>query len=155
MQSVNIAGSALSRLDGQSLTHPPMMTHAGSVNDESAWLSWGRSAFAVAVVILLMVLGAANIEMRARWHEVEDGVLWAAHAEGVVATEIATGSAAAAAGIERGDVLIAIDGASIETPADVVEHDHRGVAGTPLNYPLLRPGTRQALEISLAPAPPG
>src|SRR5207237_10330091 len=64
-------------------------------------------------------------------------------------------SAAAAAGIERGDVLIAIDGASIETPADVVEHEHRGVAGTRLNYTLLRLGTRQALEVSLAPAPQG
>src|SRR5438552_17174448 len=138
MQSVNIAGSALSRLDGQSLTHPPMMTHAGSVNDESAWLSWGRSAFAVAVVILLMVLGAANIEMRARWHEVEDGVLWAARAEGVVAAEIAKGSAADLAGIRRGDVLIAVDGAPIATPADVVEYEHRAVAGTRLNYTLVR-----------------
>src|SRR5438105_2452066 len=104
MQSANIPRSELCRLDGQSPTHPPMMTHAASVDTESAWLSWGRSAFAVAVVILLTALGAANIEMRARWHEVEDGVLWAAHAEGIVATEIAAGSAAAAAGIQRGDV---------------------------------------------------
>jgi hypothetical protein len=56
---------------------------------ESRWLAWGRSAFAVVVVVVLIGLGIANVEMRARWHEVEDGVLWSARAEGVVATEIA------------------------------------------------------------------
>ena len=39
---------------------------------------------------------------------VEDGVLWSAHAEGVTATEVAAGTAAAAQCIERGDVLLAV-----------------------------------------------
>ena len=43
-----------------------------------------------------LALGVANIAMRARWHEVEDGVLWAARAEGVTALEVAPGSPAAA-----------------------------------------------------------
>ena len=122
---------------------------------ESRWLAWGRSAFAVVVVVALIGLGIANVEMRARWHEVEDGVLWSARAEGVVATEIAPASAAAAAGIERGDVLLAVNGSPVDTPGDVVEVQHRGVAGTRLNYTVLRLGTRQALEVSLAPAPQG
>jgi len=118
-------------------------------------LSWGRSVFAVVVVLVLIALGIANIQMRARWHEVEDGVLWAGRAEGVVAAEIAAGSAAARAGVQRGDVLVAVNGLPVQTPADVVEHEHRGVPGTRLSYTLLRLGTRQALEISLAPAPQG
>src|SRR5262249_36618103 len=72
------------------------------------WDRWGRSAFAVVVVLGLVALGVANIALHGRWHEVEDGVLWAARAEGVVAREVAPGSAAAAAGVERGDVLLAV-----------------------------------------------
>src|SRR5947208_15628501 len=93
--------------------------------------------------------------MRARWHEVEDGVLWTARGEGVVAAEIAPGSAAASAGIERGDVLLAVNGSPVQTPADVVEYQHRGVAGTRLTYSLARLGAHQALEVSLAPMPQG
>src|SRR5438445_9759024 len=50
---------------------------------ETRWITWGRSLLAVAVVSVLVALGIANITTRARWHEVEDGVLWAARAEGV------------------------------------------------------------------------
>src|SRR6266850_5860703 len=49
---------------------------------EGRWIVWGRSVLAVAVVAVLIVLGVANIAMHARWHEVEDGVLWTARAEG-------------------------------------------------------------------------
>src|SRR5215831_11089371 len=90
------------------------------------WLGWGRTAFAVAVVIVLIVLGVANIAMYSRWHEVEDGVLWGARAEGVTALDVAAGSPAVAAGIQRGDVLLAVDGSPVESPADVIEFQHRG-----------------------------
>src|SRR4051812_11081428 len=88
--------------------------------DEARWLAWGRSLFAVLVVIVLVILGVSNVAMYSRWHEVEDGVLWSARAEGVTATEILPGSAAAAAGVERGDVLLAVNGAAVMSPADVV-----------------------------------
>src|SRR5436190_13106653 len=122
---------------------------------EGRWLAWGRPAFALAVVLVLIVLGVANVVMRARWHEVEDGVLWSVRGEGVVATEIAAGSAGARAGIQRGDVLIAVNGAPVQVPADVVQYQHSGVPGTRLHYTLLRLGARQALDVSLAPVPQG
>jgi two-component system, NtrC family, sensor kinase len=135
---------------------PPQAMPDSPVNQvdslEARWLSWGRSAFAVAVVIVLIALGIANVVMYSRWHEVEDGVLWSARAEGVTAIEVATGSAAAAAGIERGDVLLAVNGSPVQTPAEVVEYQHRGHEGTRLTYTLVRLGTRQALEVSLSPA---
>ena len=111
--------------------------------------------FAVTVVVFLVALGVANVAMYSRWHEVEDGVLWSARAEGVTATEVAAGTAAAAAGIERGDVLLAVNGSPVQTPSDVVEYQHRGHAGTRLVYTLLRSGARQPLELALAPAPRG
>src|SRR5439155_11613179 len=131
-------------------------TRAGRAESvEERWLAWGRSGFAVAVVLVLIALGSANIQMRARWHEVEDGVLWSERAEGVIATEIAAGSAAARAGVQRGDVLIAVNGSPVQSAADVIEYEHRGAPGTRLTYTLLRLGARQAVDVSLVPAPQG
>src|SRR5262245_26821279 len=75
---------------------------------EPRWRSWGRASSVITVVAILAALGIANVIMRARWHEVEDGVLWASRAEGVTAIDVAQGSAAAIAGIERGDILLAV-----------------------------------------------
>ena len=72
---------------------------------EARWLTWGRSGFAVGVVLVLVVLGLENMALRPKWQEVEDGVNWAARLEGVTAVEIVPGSAGEAAGIRPGDVL--------------------------------------------------
>ncbi len=122
---------------------------------ESRWLAWARSLLAVIVVVVLVALGVANVAMYSRWHEVDDGALWSARAEGVTATEVVPGSAAAAAGIRQGDVLLAVNGSPVSSPADVVEYEHHSHDGTRLHYTLLRLGTPQGLELSLAPAPRG
>jgi PAS domain S-box-containing protein len=111
-----------------------------------------RPLSVAAVVVVLVALGIANIAMRAQWHEVEDGVLWGSRSEGVTAIEIAAGSPADASGIRPGDVLLAVNGNPIETTADVVAYQHSGVAGTRLNYTLLRIGSREALQVVLAEA---
>jgi PAS domain S-box-containing protein len=120
---------------------------------ESPFVAWGRSVFAVVVIAALTALGIANVAMYSRWHEVEDGVLWAARSEGVTAIEIAPGSSAAKAGVQYGDVLLAVNGSPVQTPTDVVEYEHQAHEGTRLSYTLLRLGTRQALDLALTPAP--
>src|SRR5580765_3272700 len=90
------------------------------------WIAWGRSLFALAIVGMLLALGVANIALRAELRQVEDGVLWADRAEGVTAVEVAAGSAAARAGIQRGDVILAINGAPIEHRAEVEAYQRRG-----------------------------
>jgi two-component system NtrC family sensor kinase len=122
---------------------------------ESGWVVWGRTAFALIIAGVLFALGVANIGLRARWHEVEDGVFWGSRAEGVTAVDVARGSAGAAAGIQRGDVLVAVNGSPVQSPDDLVELQHRGRDGTRFSYTLLRLGSRQALEVSLAPVPQG
>ena len=103
-----------------------------------------------------MALGIANITTRARLHEVEDGVFWAERSEGVTAAEVASDSAAGKAGIQRGDVLVAVNGNPVETRAEVLEYQHLAREGTRLTYTLLRLGDQRALDVSLAPvAPPG
>ena len=76
------------------------------------WVKAGVSLLVVlvAVVIVLVTLGFENMRLRARWHEVEDGVLWSDLAEGLTAKEVASGSAGDLAGIRQGDVLLGIDG---------------------------------------------
>ncbi len=126
---------------------------AGAFRQEthaSQWRTWARPVFIVAVVAVLVALGIANVAMRAKWHEVEDGVLWAARAQGVTAVEVAPDSPAAVSGVHSGDVLLAVNGVAVETPAEVLEYQHSGIAGTTLSYTILRIGSREAFEVSLA-----
>ena len=111
----------------------------------------GTSAFAVAVVLVLVALGIANVAMYSRWHEVEDGVLWDARAEGVTAVEVLprrrarppASSGRRAARRQRRAGPDAGRRRRVSTP----QHD-----GTRLAYTLLRLGTQQALQVTLAPA---
>ncbi|MDA1092507.1 MAG: ATP-binding protein [Acidobacteria bacterium] len=121
----------------------------------SRWRAWGPPSLAVALVAALICLAAANVVVRANWNEVVDGVLWIDRAGGVAALEIAPGEAGEAAGIEPGDVLLAIDGAPIESAADVVTHLHAGRVDGSLAYTLLRFGEARLLDVSLQPVPAG
>jgi signal transduction histidine kinase len=115
--------------------------------------SWGRSAFATVVAVVLIGLGVANIATRARWTEVEDGIHWDAAIEGVRAIEVAGGSAGARAGIEPGDILLAVNGQAVHTRADVIAFQRGARQGSVLSYSILRLGSQRAFEIELVPAP--
>ncbi len=110
---------------------------------------------ALAVVLVLLGLGLANIYIRATWHEVEDGVLWVSRPDGITAAELADRAPAARAGVRLGDVLLAIDGRPVESPADVVATAHAAGSATPLTYTLLRLGSREIVQVRLAPIPQG
>ena len=121
----------------------------------AGWGRWSKPALPVVVVSVLLCLGAANIASRAAFREVEDGVLWASRAEGVVAADIADATPAAAVGIQRGDLLIAINDRPIEDPADVVEILHGAGRGETLRYTVLRLGSRDVIDVRVAPIPGG
>ncbi len=108
----------------------------------------------LAVVSLLVGLAIANVVVRATWHETEDGVLWVDAGEGVVAKAVAPGPAARA-GIQPGDLLIAVDGQPMERKADVVDFLHRSAEGQRATYSVLRLRTRQAFEFRLTSIPQG
>jgi two-component system, NtrC family, sensor kinase len=120
---------------------------------DRSWGRWWKPALPLAVVAALLCLGVANIAARAAWHEVEDGVLWVVRDEGVVAGEIAEDSAAADVGLRPGDVLLAIDDRPVEQVSDVVQALHAGDEGTSLRYTVLRLGTREVVDVRLAPMP--
>jgi PAS domain S-box-containing protein len=110
----------------------------------------------VVVVSALLCLGIANITARATWQEVEDGVLWSSGPDGAVVNEVAKESPADRVGLVRGDLLLAIDDRPIQSAADVVDvlHD-AGADQRTLRYTVLRLGTREVLDLRLAPVPNG
>jgi two-component system NtrC family sensor kinase len=114
---------------------------------------WWRPAFPLFVVTGLLCLGVANIATLATFREVEDGVLWVLRDEGVAASEIAQGSAAAAVGIKPGDLLLGIDDRPIQELSDVVRALHAAHEGTALRYTVLRLGTREVVDVRVAPIP--
>src|SRR5216684_4551605 len=127
----------------------PPMTLGRPELVESRLRAWARSIFAATVVVVLVGLGIANVVQRAEWRQVEDGVFWADRAEGVTAAAVAGGSPAAGAGIREGDILLAINGAPVQTRADVLDAQNNGGVGTRLDYTLVRLGARQAVAVSL------
>src|SRR5690348_1493621 len=104
----------------------------------ATWRGVTRPALPIVVVSALLCLGAANIAARVQWHEVEDGVLWAATPEGVAASEIAAGTAAAASGLKPGDLLLAIDDRPVQRVEDVVSALHGADGDATLRYTVLR-----------------
>src|SRR5258708_6922888 len=122
---------------------------------ENRWIAWSRSLFAVAVVGALVTLGIANVATYSRWHEVEDGVFWSARAEGVTASDFSAGSPAAAAGLQRGDILLAINGQPVQAPSDVIEVQHKSHEGTTLTYTVRRRGSQRRWQMGRAPGAGG
>jgi len=117
---------------------------------------WIRARLPLAVLAALLCLGAANVALRATWHEVEDGVLWIEQKNAVVAAEIAPGTPAKRVGLRPGDVLLAIDNAPVERVEDVVAALHGADRNATLLYTVVRLGpTSQPVEVPLAPVPGG
>ena len=113
---------------------------------QRAWLQSTSTSF---VVIALLCLAGLNVIQRASWSEVEDGVLWRGHDGEVIAAEVAPDTAAARAGVRRGDILQAIDGKDIERVEDVVAVLHASGTGTRLSYTLLRQEQRELTTIAV------
>jgi two-component system, NtrC family, sensor kinase len=106
------------------------------------------------IVAALLLLAGLNVSQRWTWRELEDGVLWKMGPGGdVVAAEIAQGTAAARAGLQRGDVLLMIDGQIVERSEDVVSRLHAARRGDRLRYTVLRMSAQQQAEIDVAPVP--
>lgn len=117
------------------------------------WRGWVAPVLAVALVAVLLCLAAANVVVRANWNERVDGVLWLDRPAGVVAAEVAPDEAGARAGIEAGDVLLALDGAPVRSTRDVAERLHARQAADRVAYTLLRLDQSRLIDVALQPTP--
>ncbi|WP_396626003.1 ATP-binding protein [Luteitalea sp.] len=118
-------------------------------------MQWGRAALAVLVTAVLLALVGANIAVRFAWVEIEDGILWEARAEGVVAANVGGDGAGARAGIRPGDVLVAVNGRGIDRVEQVLDAQHGSQRGRPLSYVISRAGYERPLRLDLQPLPDG
>ena len=130
------------------------MGHVTVFSRADRWFAW-RTLMAVALTAVLGVLGLENMVLRARWHAVEDGVLWVDGADGVTAAAVAPGSPAAGAGVAPGDVLVTVDRRPVHTAGEVLELQQRARDGAPLSYVLVRLGAAAPVAVVLAGAPAG
>lgn len=126
-----------------------------AVESDVSWRDRVRTVVPVAIALVLLALGIGNVVLRALSNPVEDGVLWVERTAGIVAAEIATGSAAERAGLHAGDVLLAVDGQPVEARRDVLQVQQRAEAGERHTYTLLRLDSREIAEVTLAPMPNG
>ncbi len=88
---------------------PVMNTRASSAAERRKarwrWPGWPAStpsALTLGVAAILLVLGLANIAIRATTHVADDGVLWVNRVEGVTAFEVAPGTPAGTYTIRAG-----------------------------------------------------
>jgi two-component system NtrC family sensor kinase len=111
----------------------------------------------VAIVAVLVSLAVLNISARWTWPEteVEDGVLWSPSGYSTIAAEVAPGSPAEKAGVQQGDILLAIDGAPVMTHEQVIATLHHATRGQELTYAILHAGGTEILTIRVAPVPTG
>ncbi len=80
------------------------------------------ASFAVAVLLLLLVLGGWNIYRRVVWKEPTDGIVWAQQPKGLTAVRVRPDGPAYLSGIKEGDLLFKINGNPIGNRAELVKH---------------------------------
>jgi len=132
-----------------------MSVSVREVSGSQPWMGWARALLSLTFVSTILGLGLANVALRATWQEVEDGVLWVPGAAGVTAAELAPDGPGARAGLQPGDVLLAVGERPVLEPSEVVTLLHQASEGTRLRYFILRHDTRQLAEVVLAPMPRG
>ena len=122
-------------------------------SQRSSWVRTLPSMTTSVIVAALLCLAALNVMQRASWSEMEDGVLWKLSGGEVAAADVAKGTAAERAGLQRGDVLLAIGDREIQRVEDVVDVLHTSRTGTTLHYLIVRERARQQATIDVAPVP--
>jgi two-component system, NtrC family, sensor kinase len=123
-------------------------------SQRSSWVRTLPSMTTSVIVVALLCLAALNMVQRASWTELEDGVLWKISASGeVAAAEVAKGTAADRAGLQRGDVLLQIGDREVQGVEDVVDVLHTSQAGTTLKYLIVRERAKQQALVDVAPVP--
>jgi two-component system NtrC family sensor kinase len=114
-----------------------------------------KNALVVLAGLILASLGVYNIVMKATWTLMDDGVFWNAAPQGLVAARISPGGPASRAGVQPGDILIAVDEREVLTRADLETELGVHQAGDEVKYSLLRADERRKIDLAVQPLPRG
>ena len=114
-----------------------------------------KNALVVLAGLVLAALGVYNIVLKSTWTVMDDGAFWTAAPQGLVAARLAPGGPAARAGVRAGDVLLAVDGEEVLSPARLEGTLGARQRGERVSYLLLREQERRSLTVLLQPLPQG
>jgi two-component system NtrC family sensor kinase len=112
-----------------------------------------RAVTLALLTIAAVVFGILNFQQRRNFNLPDDGVVWWDTASGVVAQQVAAGSAAAKAGIQPGDVLLGVDGTAVSRATDVTRDLYRAGLWSQLKYRVARQGVTMVVPVVTEPAP--
>jgi len=112
-----------------------------------------RAVILALLTIAAVVFAALNFEQRLHFNLPDDGVVWWDTAGGVTARQVTPDSPAAQAGIQPGDILIAVDGRPVKRATDVARDLYRAGLWAQMNYRVLRRDGPVAISLVTEPAP--
>jgi len=121
---------------------------------ETSLLNRLQATLLALATVGLLLLAVLNFQQESRFQQPDDGVWWAESHGGLVATKVLPDSAAQKAGIEKGDLLTAVNDVPIARVADLERelYLHTGVYGK-ANYAVTRDGQPLDTPVVVIPDP--
>ncbi len=120
--------------------------------NDNRTLGFGTSAL-VALTILLVLAGVGNLAQRGTVELPDDGVVWVADDDAIVAARVEPRGAGQRVGLRAGDRLLAINGYEIEEPFQVLGALDQIGAWNRARYTIEREGSRLDVELVVGAAP--
>jgi serine protease Do len=145
----------------------PMVNLSGEVVGIATAINWGAEnvGFAVPASTLSKVLPALQAEGRVRRGYLGVNVenldfraqeaFGLQSAEGALVVQVNEDTPAADAGLEHGDVILAVDGRKVTTTRDLIDYVSDRPPGTQVTLDVLRGGGRRSLRVTVAERPGG
>ena len=112
-----------------------------------------RLVFLTALSLVCAAIGVVNLRHRAAFTLASDGVVWASTPSGVVAQAVAPEGPAEFAGLQPGDLLVAVNEIPVREQEEVTRRLFELGVGKTARYQLVRAGAPLALGITLASEP--
>ena len=109
--------------------------------------------FLLTLTVLCVGIGVANLLRRQTFAAPGDGVLWIERDLGLEAQAFEPGGSGTTAGLQQGDVLIAVDGQPVRSTEDVARHLYATGVGGSTQYQVLRRGSLVALTMQVGTEP--
>ncbi len=108
-----------------------------------------KAVFTILLTLLLVVVGVVNVRDRVRYIEPYDGIVWAESESGLVAEAVAKGTPGAAAGVQTGDTLEALNGLPIADSRDYYSQLDGLKPGYRASYRISRNGESRNLALEI------
>ena len=115
-----------------------------------------KNTLVVVVGLALASLGVYNIVLKATWTLMDDGVFWTPGAPGARRRPDRPGGPASRAGVRAGDILLAVDGEEVLSPARLEAPWLATPAGEPPHlHAAPRATSERPLDVTVQPLPRG